>query len=744
MKPVFTPSVIRNSKELPNTVQGAEIQSLGLVRNNEWVTSVVMAKGEAQVAARYGYRAYISGNEGEEQRSISNGANKEQKDAKLIKLEWKEGRERDRKESTRGDEAKPRDYKERTTRKKEGTHFPIVRLGARRGNARTVVAADVAVAEYKDGAGNAEKVDEVDAEGGARDADAEMVQKTRWGAGGGVARGGGSGGAEAEDGSGSAVRNEWPAGIAAVTAGERSGDRGGAQRRRQEWQRRRCVEQWAGHGDHDEDKFDRGGRRRRSVTHLYIERGDVGESDYPVVGNIRGKMGTRRGKRKICHAQYEERVSLGAGYWRRGGGQGHSASALILEERFWTWRAWVSTFEHLKEVSCPEASAPSAPRQDNPIFPVSRGGHQLLRHRRGEGTTVEFGSTSVSADTAGQDEDRWLGDVPESCGNGQGRDRASFQQNLGARKYSNPNPSAPFRLTIPHLLSFSRLGCIAKPGVHLGVTILTLVVDLQAGLALLRNQVCILNIGSVGASDDGVHLGVTLVAPVGILQVWRYWRTRVNRRIFVAWEQVMMAPSFLSSKSSKMWLHRKASMCTICAGKIYKDVPTEVSDAESAAREIPSAVAATFPPPDLSVTDLLAVKLPGIAEKAPQQLPQDEGLVQHRFAKLTPASKDRRDVQLAAFFGTAAALNADTVMQNFAASREQNKGSRHPKFPAVRVPIQTYGSEFGRAAKKKDIAGPEAIRLSGSVERQKKYITEGGRRRQTAVRIRRVRSQTDH
>ncbi|KAJ7661853.1 hypothetical protein B0H17DRAFT_1144499 [Mycena rosella] len=83
---------------------------------------------------------------------------------------------------------------------------------------------------------------------------------------------------------------------------------------------------------------------------------------------------------------------------------------------------------------------------------------------------------------------------------------------------------------------------------------------------------------------------------------------------------------------------RKASMCTsspkahsllpigyVCAGKIYKDVPTEVSDAESAAREIPSAVAATFPPPDLSVTDLLAVKLPGIAEKLPNNFRKTKG-----------------------------------------------------------------------------------------------------------------------
>ncbi|KAJ7633763.1 hypothetical protein B0H17DRAFT_1149878 [Mycena rosella] len=118
------------------------------------------------------------------------------------------------------------------------------------GNARNVVAADVAVAEYKDGAGNAEKVDEVDAEGGARDADAEMVQKTRWGAGeawrGGAAAAGGGRRRERER-----SEKRVAGGIAAVTAGERSGDRGGAQRRRQEWQRRRCVEQVFGRKKHE-------------------------------------------------------------------------------------------------------------------------------------------------------------------------------------------------------------------------------------------------------------------------------------------------------------------------------------------------------------------------------------------------------------------------------------------------------------------------------------------------------------
>ncbi|KAJ7440041.1 hypothetical protein FB451DRAFT_1445185 [Mycena latifolia] len=54
----------------------------------------------------------------------------------------------------------------------------------------------------------------------------------------------------------------------------------------------------------------------------------------------------------------------------------------------------------------------------------------------------------------------------------------------------------------------------------------------------------------------------------------------------------------------------------ICAGKIYKDVPPEVSDACSAARKMPSALVATFPSPDLTVTDFefLALKLPEISE----------------------------------------------------------------------------------------------------------------------------------
>ncbi|KAJ7431682.1 hypothetical protein B0H11DRAFT_1941370 [Mycena galericulata] len=50
----------------------------------------------------------------------------------------------------------------------------------------------------------------------------------------------------------------------------------------------------------------------------------------------------------------------------------------------------------------------------------------------------------------------------------------------------------------------------------------------------------------------------------------------------------------------------------IAVGKIYKDVPEEVSDAYSAARQLPSALAATLPLPDLSVTEFLALKRPGI------------------------------------------------------------------------------------------------------------------------------------
>ncbi|KAJ7475378.1 hypothetical protein B0H11DRAFT_1918070 [Mycena galericulata] len=53
----------------------------------------------------------------------------------------------------------------------------------------------------------------------------------------------------------------------------------------------------------------------------------------------------------------------------------------------------------------------------------------------------------------------------------------------------------------------------------------------------------------------------------------------------------------------------------IAVGKIYKDVPEEVSDAYSAARQLPSALAATLPLPDLSVTEFLALKRPGILRR---------------------------------------------------------------------------------------------------------------------------------
>ncbi|KAJ7633764.1 hypothetical protein B0H17DRAFT_1149879 [Mycena rosella] len=314
-------------------------------------------------------------------------------------------------------------------------------------------------------------------------------------------------------------------------------------------------------------------------------RGDVGESDYPVVGNIRGKMGTRRGKggKKynfgLCRKYATP--SMKNGFWMvRGDGQAavggggetgkmwkivmlpfeiritkvlEGPAFFFIGLAFFGADISYSAFhnyaencqcinsggeildmegmgvniEHLKEYrgggTIAEAQSQVSPQME------------CGQTKASEGTTVEFGSTSVSADTAGQDEDGGRG-CPESCGMGKGgTERVPTELGAGLAVLQNR--------------------CA------FGVTILTLVVDLQAGLALLRNRVCILKI-------------------------------------------------------SKMWFHRKASMCTICAGKIYKDVPTEVSDAESAAREIPSAVARHFPT-DLSVTDLLAVKFPGIAEKLP-------------------------------------------------------------------------------------------------------------------------------
>ncbi|KAJ7730514.1 hypothetical protein B0H14DRAFT_2640216 [Mycena olivaceomarginata] len=49
----------------------------------------------------------------------------------------------------------------------------------------------------------------------------------------------------------------------------------------------------------------------------------------------------------------------------------------------------------------------------------------------------------------------------------------------------------------------------------------------------------------------------------------------------------------------------------IGVGRIYKDVPIEVSDACSAAFRMPVNLQATFPSPDLPVTEFLAINLPG-------------------------------------------------------------------------------------------------------------------------------------
>ncbi|KAJ6504464.1 hypothetical protein DFH09DRAFT_1335265 [Mycena vulgaris] len=60
----------------------------------------------------------------------------------------------------------------------------------------------------------------------------------------------------------------------------------------------------------------------------------------------------------------------------------------------------------------------------------------------------------------------------------------------------------------------------------------------------------------------------------------------------------------------------------ICAGKVYKDVPTEVFNAYDDARIIPLALAATLPNNAVPVTEFLAVKLPGIlrnTKKLPSQ-----------------------------------------------------------------------------------------------------------------------------
>lgn len=50
----------------------------------------------------------------------------------------------------------------------------------------------------------------------------------------------------------------------------------------------------------------------------------------------------------------------------------------------------------------------------------------------------------------------------------------------------------------------------------------------------------------------------------------------------------------------------------IGVGKIYKNVPLEVADACTDARQIPTSLAATLPSPGLSVKDFIALKLPGI------------------------------------------------------------------------------------------------------------------------------------
>ncbi|KAJ7165736.1 hypothetical protein C8R46DRAFT_1219524 [Mycena filopes] len=52
----------------------------------------------------------------------------------------------------------------------------------------------------------------------------------------------------------------------------------------------------------------------------------------------------------------------------------------------------------------------------------------------------------------------------------------------------------------------------------------------------------------------------------------------------------------------------------IGTGKIYKDVPIEVSDAFTDVSKLPKTLRATLPNPAMSVTDFLAVKLPGVLD----------------------------------------------------------------------------------------------------------------------------------
>ncbi|KAJ7167800.1 hypothetical protein C8R46DRAFT_1270204 [Mycena filopes] len=58
----------------------------------------------------------------------------------------------------------------------------------------------------------------------------------------------------------------------------------------------------------------------------------------------------------------------------------------------------------------------------------------------------------------------------------------------------------------------------------------------------------------------------------------------------------------------------------IGTGKIYKNVPIEVSDAFTDATKIPKTLRATLPNPAISVTEFLAIKLPGLLEKPVGQI----------------------------------------------------------------------------------------------------------------------------
>ncbi|KAJ7693258.1 hypothetical protein B0H14DRAFT_3531215 [Mycena olivaceomarginata] len=63
----------------------------------------------------------------------------------------------------------------------------------------------------------------------------------------------------------------------------------------------------------------------------------------------------------------------------------------------------------------------------------------------------------------------------------------------------------------------------------------------------------------------------------------------------------------------------------IAVGRIYKDVPIEVSDACSAAFRMPVSLKATFPSPDLPVTEFLALNLSGFVADLKKMPGQTDG-----------------------------------------------------------------------------------------------------------------------